>query len=106
MLRNYSLATLIISVGLVSLPALAQEEGGRSEVSAQFFGTFVKGTVDNGVRQSASDSGGILASYRFFFTNRQGVEVNYGYSRSTQSYNSGAGLLGPSTNQHEVTAAY
>src|SRR5262249_19103642 len=83
--RSFALAAA--GVALLSLPVLAQEGGpeNRSEASVQFFGTFVKSTVDKGVGQSASDSGGVLASYRYFFTSHQGVEVNYGYSRSTQS---------------------
>ena len=103
-----SFALVAAGTALLSLPVLAQEGGpeNRSEASVQFFGTFVKSTVDNGVGQSASDSGGVLASYRYFFTSHQGVEVNYGYSRSTQSYDFGGGPVGPSTNQHEVTAAY
>jgi len=56
--------------------------------------------------QTSSDSGGILASYRFFFTRHQGVEVNYGYSRSTLSYDFGGGPFGTSANQHEITGAY
>jgi len=34
------------------------------------------------------------------------VEVNYGYSHNTVSYNFGAGPLGTSANQHEITGAY
>ena len=34
------------------------------------------------------------------------MELNYGYSRSTQSYDFGSGPIGSSTNQHEATAAY
>jgi opacity protein-like surface antigen len=48
----------------------------------------------------------VLASYRFFFSNSQGVEVNYGYSLNTQTYGLAASLLGVKSNQHEVTAAY
>src|SRR6266576_3835717 len=108
MVRTKSLAALFMGTALISLPAFSQESGpeNRSEASAQFFGTFLKNTNQNGVRQSSSDSGGILASYRYFFTNHHGVEVNYGYSRSTMSYDFGAGPLGTSANQHEVTGAY
>ena len=72
----------------MSLPVFSQEGGpdNRSELSAQSFGTFLKKTDQNDARQRSSDSGGILASYRYFFTNHHGVEVNYGCSRSTMSY--------------------
>jgi len=49
---------------------------------------------------------GTLATYRFFFTAHQGVEANYGYSRSTTSYNFATGQSGVNANQHEWTGAY
>jgi opacity protein-like surface antigen len=100
-----NLATILFGAALAALPALAQENG-RSEVSVQAFGSFVKSTTDNGISQAATNSGGVLANYRFFFTNNQGFEVNYGYSRNTQSYGLPLDTLGVRSNQHEVTAAY
>jgi opacity protein-like surface antigen len=103
-----SLAALLMGTALISLPAFSQEGGpeNRSEASVQFFGTFLKQTDSKGVRQTSSDSGGVLASYTFFFTRHQGVEANYGYSRSTLSYNFGQGPLGTNANQHEISGAY
>jgi opacity protein-like surface antigen len=105
MLRARNLAALFMGTALISLPAFSQEVG-RSEASVQFMGTFTKQTDSNGIRQSSSDSGGVLASYRFFFTKHQGVEVNYGYSRNTVSYGYVTGPLGTNANQHEITGAY
>jgi len=98
-------AAILLGGVLAVLPAFSQE-GGRSDATVQAFGSFVKTTTDNGVQQGATNSGGVLASYRFFFSNSQGVEVNYGYSLNTQTYGLAAGLLGVKSNQHEVTAAY
>src|SRR5260370_10269173 len=108
MSRKKSLAALLMGTALISLPALSQDgpPENKSEASVQFIGTFLKQTTNNGVRESASDGGGVLAGYRYFFTQHHGVEVNYAYSRSTLSYNFGAGPLGTSTNQHEITGAY
>ena len=105
MMKSTRWFTTLMGVGLASLPALAQESG-RSEVTVQAFGSFVKSTTQDGVQQSATDSGGVLASYRFFFSKSHGVEVNYGYSLNTQSYGLAGGPLGVKSNQHEVTAAY
>jgi hypothetical protein len=33
--------------------------------------------------RGATNSGGVLASYRFFFSDSHGGEVNYGYSLNT-----------------------
>jgi opacity protein-like surface antigen len=94
-----------MGAALASLPAFSQEFD-RSEVSVQAFGSFVKTTVDNGVSQSATNSGGVLANYRFFFSSSHGIEVNYGYSLNTQTYGLESGPLGVKSDQHEATAAY
>ncbi|HLK50819.1 MAG TPA: outer membrane beta-barrel protein [Bryobacteraceae bacterium] len=107
MIQRKNLALILIGASLAALPAFSQEgESTRQEVSVQAFGSFVKTTTHNGVPQSATNSGGVLSSYRFFFTPNHGVEVNYGYSLNTQAYVLGANSLGVKSNQHEVTAAY
>jgi outer membrane immunogenic protein len=105
MFRIDRLALILLGGVLVTLPAAAQESD-KSEVSVQIFGSFVKTTTDNGVQQSATNSAGVLASYRFFFTGSQGVEFNYGYSRNTQSYGSPTGPEGVTANQHELSGEY
>jgi len=102
-----SFATILLGGALAAAPVFAQEqEGGRSEATVQAFGSFVKTTTQNGIQQGATNSGGVLASYRFFFTNSNGVEVNYGYSLNTQTFGLTGGPLGVKSNQHEFTAAY
>jgi opacity protein-like surface antigen len=100
-----SLLTLfMVSAASIALPAYAQsDEAGRQEVTVQALGSFVKTTTQNGIDNTASNSGGVLGSYRFFFSTHHGVEGNYGYSRNTQNYTSGIGVR---TNSHEVSGAY
>jgi outer membrane immunogenic protein len=105
MFRTNSFAAIVLGGTLAAMPVFSQEVG-RSEASVQAFGSFVKTTTDNGIQQGATNSGGVLASYRYFFSNNHGVEVNYGYSLNTQTYGLAAGPLGVKSNQHEVTAAY
>jgi outer membrane immunogenic protein len=105
MIKTITVTAILLGSSLAILPAVAQETD-RSEVSVQAFGSFVKTTTDNGIQQSATNSGGVLANYRFFFTGDNGVEVNYGYSLNTQSYDSATGPLGVKAHQHEATAAY
>jgi hypothetical protein len=64
MLLNKSLAAHLMGTALMSLPAFSQEEGGNSQVSVQFSGTFVEGTISNDFRHTASNSGGVLTTYR------------------------------------------
>jgi len=104
---KYPLAGVLMGAALMST-AFSQEGGlaNRNEVTVQALGSFVKSTTDNGIEQNATNSGGVLASYRFFFNNHHGVEVNYGYARNTQSYGLAGGPLGLNTNSHEVSADY
>jgi opacity protein-like surface antigen len=99
--------TSIAGAALLALPAFAQSENpGKNEVSVQAFGSFVKSTAENGVQNSATNSGGVLGSYRYFFNAHNGVEANYGYSLNTQNYRSAGGALGVESYSHEISAAY
>jgi outer membrane immunogenic protein len=105
--QRVTLGVILGTSLLLCAPAFSQtEEQGRSEVSAQFFGTFVRSTNQNGVQESNSDSGGFLATYRFFLSKHHGVEANYTYSRSTTAYTFTSGPSGVSANQHEWSGAY
>ena len=64
MFRIKSFAAIVLGGALAALPAFSQETG-RSEATVQAFGSFVKSTTNNGVQQDATNSGGVLASYRF-----------------------------------------
>src|SRR5580700_5366916 len=99
--------TSFVSIASMALPAFSQSETpDKNEVSVQAFGSFVKSTTDNGIENKATNSGGVLGSYRYFFNAHNGVEANYGYSLNTQTYGSTSGLLGVKSYSHEVSAAY
>lgn len=108
MLRKHTIGVFVLGGALLSVPAFSQDEKPqyKSEASVQAFGSFLKTTNSNGIDQRATDSGGVLASYRYFFNNNHGVEVNYGHSLNTQSYGLAAGPLGINAHSNEVTAAY
>jgi outer membrane immunogenic protein len=108
MLRSKILLSMIAGTIVASVPAFSQEDSSayRNEASVQAFGSFVKSTNSNGVDQSATNSGGVLASYRFFFNAHNGIEANYGYSLNTQNFFSASGPLGVKANSHEVSGAY
>jgi len=104
MFQKSLLTLLIAGAATMALPAFAQSEGPeRQNVAVQAFGSFVTTTTHNGIDNSATDSGGVLATYRYFFNTHSGVEANYGYSRNTQNY---AGAEGVKTNSHEISGAY
>jgi len=106
MFRKGLLTMMLAGLAAVALPVYAQSEEGRQDVAVQAFGSFVTTTTHNGVNNSATNNGGVLATYRFFFSKHHGVEANYGYALNTQSYGSSAGALGVKTNTHEVSGAY
>ena len=99
--------TSFVSIAAMALPAFSQSETpGKNEVSVQAFGSFVKSTTNNSIENTATNSGGVLGSYRYFFNAHNGVEADYGYSLNTQNYASNAGVLGVKSYSHEVSAAY
>lgn len=108
MLQKHAITALVLGGTLLSIPAFSQEENPqyKSEASVQAFGSFLKSTVNNGVQQTATDSGGVLATYRYFFNKNHGVELNYGHSLNTQGYGLSSGPLGINAHSHEATAAY
>jgi opacity protein-like surface antigen len=97
----------VVGIASMALPAFSQSETPeKNEVSVQAFGSFVKSTLDNGIENKATNSGGVLGSYRYFFNVHSGIEANYGYSLNTQSYGSTSGALGIKSYSHEISAAY
>jgi opacity protein-like surface antigen len=97
----------LCGAALTPLLALCQETTTyKNEVTVEGFLPIVQSTTASGVQQSTSLNGGVLAGYRFFFGKHSGVEVSYGYSRSTQTYNVSNGPVGLDANSNEVFAAY
>jgi len=103
MFKN-QLAAFSIATVMTSFTAFAQEDYTRfkSEASVQALGSFVKHTTENGVDQSATNSAGVLATYRYYFSRHNGVEANYSWRSNTETYTG----LGVDTNSHEISAAY
>jgi len=107
MFQKKMIATLVAGIASAALPVFAQSEApARQDVTVQATGSFVSGTTQNGVDNNASNSGGVLASYRFFFNRHHGVEADYGYTQNTQNYSSVAGVIGVDSHSHEVSGAY
>ena len=107
MFGKKNLVKITLGMAAMALPAFSQsEDPGRNEVSVQALGSFVESTTSDGVRNSATNSGGVLVNYRRFFNIHNGVEVNYGYALNTQNFLSSGGESGVKTNSHEVSGAY
>jgi len=102
------LMTWTLGAAFAAAPAFSQSEisDNHNEVSVQAFGSFVKSTTSNGIENKATNSGGVLANYRYFFDAHSGLEANYGYALNTQIYGITSGSLGVKNYSHEVSAAY
>ena len=106
MFGNKGLVVLLLGASALSLPAFGQSEDFKSDVAVQALGSFVKDTTDNGVTHSASNSGGVLGTYRYYFGRHNGVEFNYGYTQNSQRYALGGNVASTQAYSHEATAAY
>ncbi len=104
MFKLNSFLTLFAAAAIVGIPAYCQE-GYRSEVTVQGMGSFTKGTTQSGIKQDATNTGGILAGYRYYFTKHFGAEINYGYTLNTQNYRLASGTTGIKSYSHEATSA-
>lgn len=106
---KYIVVAGLMSLGLLVTGAQAQE-GSRSDITVSAFGSFQQGTSGNGVNQSATNSAGVLATYRYFFTDHQGLEVDYGFSRFDQQFSAPNAAtpfsFGVAANTNEATASY
>ncbi len=81
--------------------ATAQEQ--RQEVSIQGTGFFTKDSNGNGVNQHATDTGGLLVSYRYHFNRWLAADASYGYDRNTQQSASSTGRRNLESNLHQAT---
>ena len=106
MFQKRLVVTLAAGIASLALPAFSQLETSGHEISVQAFGSFVSSTTQNGVENKATNSGGVLGSYRYFFSAHHGVEADYGYALNTQTYGSAGETQGVKTYSHEVSGAY
>jgi len=104
MLRGMS----VVAVCLLAAVSIAAGQEGKADVAVSGMGVFTKDTSGNGLDQAVTNSGGILASFRYGFRGHSAVELNYGYTRDSQLYSSGTAFTfqEQQANVHELTAAY
>lgn len=97
------LVFLFVSSISVRPPAMAQTLK-NLEGSVNIFGQFSGNTSGNGVTDSPTNSLGVLASVRQSFHPWLGYEINYGYTRFSERYNTIP--YGVQNNVHEASGAY
>jgi outer membrane immunogenic protein len=75
------LSGVILACGLL---AAAQEV--KSEVTVSAIGVFTPQSSNNTLVHKATDTGGVLAGYRYSFSHWGAIEANYGWNRNSQQY--------------------
>lgn len=106
---KYMIAAGLLSLGLLVTGAQAQEER-HQDITVSAFGIFQQGTTGNGITQTGTETTGVLGTYRYFFTDHQGVEIDYGFGRFNQQFvvpNATTPLsLSVPADMNEATASY
>ncbi len=104
--KKILLSGLAGALALLAPAAMAQdEEAGRHEVVVQGTGFFTKDSQGNGISQHSTDTGGVLASYRFYFNRWLAADASYGYARNTLQNSTITGPFNIQSNIHEATGA-
>jgi hypothetical protein len=80
---------------------LAQEV--RNEVTVQGSGFFNKQTTGSGITYQPTNSGGVMAGYRFNLKNWLAVEGDYDYFRNGQKFLTSSGTTFIPMNVHAAT---
>jgi opacity protein-like surface antigen len=89
---------------LLSLAATAQES--RSEFSLQGAGFFTSSVSGNGTAYSATESGGVIGTYRYHLNHWISAEASYGYNRDTQKYQVDSEAFRIQSSIHQFTASF
>jgi opacity protein-like surface antigen len=97
---------LILVASTLGLPAFGQREVDRSDLAVQALGSFVQSTSGDGVTHSATNSGGVLGTYRHYLGGHSGFEIDYAYTLNPQQYAQAGNISSISAYSHEATGAY
>jgi len=102
---RYGILAGVVSLGMLVTAAQAQE-GSRNDVTVSALGSFQQNTSGNGVNQTANSNAGVLFSYRYFFTDHQGIEANYGFTRYDQQFTGSSLAQTVTANTSEANLSY
>jgi outer membrane immunogenic protein len=95
------LTELAIILVLLGISSWAQEV--RHEVTVQGSGFFQKQTTAGGITNEPTNSGGVMAGYRFNLKNWLAVEGDYDYFRNHQTFSGSSGTTFMPMNVHAAT---
>lgn len=96
--------SLCLILGLGSFMA-AQEQELNRQITVQGSGFFTKDSSGNGVKQNATDSGGLTIGYRYSLNRWLGVEGDYDYFSNSLKYFSSGDQTRIKTSANAITGA-
>jgi outer membrane immunogenic protein len=89
---------------------VANAQESRQDVSASFIGVYAPLVYGHGVQpMTTTNTGGVLASYRYMLTPRSALELNYSWAQNSDKYRDpSAGVYNGRVHarQQEISAAY
>lgn len=108
MFRQKFTTVFWVVLAALATPAFAQSEDSisKQEISVQAFGSFLLTTTQSGIQNKADNTAGVLGTYRYFFTDHQGIEADYAFTPNTESYGIPGVLTGAKNYTNEVSFAY
>ncbi len=96
-----SLFAAIASILFLTVTVTAQEM--RNEISVEGTGFFTKDSSGDGISRTTTNTGGLVAGYRYRINRWFSVEANYGFDRNTQRYFSAGGESRVQSDVHTAT---
>jgi opacity protein-like surface antigen len=97
--------TLIVGAIILILFGISSAQEVRHEVTVQGSGFFKKRTIVDGVTDEPTNSGGLMAGYRFNLKNWLAVEGDYDYFRNDQKFSARSGTTFIPMNVHVANGA-
>jgi outer membrane immunogenic protein len=100
-MKRLIMALIAFLLGTMNLPA--QD---RADVSLNGSALVMSSATHDGITRDGSTTGGVLASFRFWVTPRNGFELNYGHANDTQTATTGSFKSSPLIPVSTRLAAY
>src|ERR1051325_9344351 len=98
----------VVGLCLLAIVSVATAQEGKMDVAVSGIAVLTRDSSGNGIDQAVTNSGGVLASFRYQLRRNAALELNYGRTRNSQIYTNSTAFSfqEQQANVHELTAAY
>ena len=91
---------------LLFLTSIGVSQDKRFDVSLGYTAVFSKDSSGNGITDSPTQAGGVLATFRFNFDSRSSLQFNYDHARNSQLYSVAPNTFRVTDTVSEISGAY